>query len=55
MNQHDADKKKIENNITYCVKCQSGNISVNDKGFVCKSCGIKGIIEGYDTSKKEQS
>ena len=55
MNQRDVDKKKIGNNITYCVKCQSDNISVDDKGFVCNSCGIKGIFEWYDTSKKEQS
>ena len=55
MNQQDVDEKKIGNNIAYCVKCQSDNISVNDKGFVCKSCGIKGIFEWYGTSKKEQS
>ncbi len=53
MNQQDIEDKKIGKNITYCVKCQSDNISVDDNGFVCNDCETKGIVEWYDVSKKE--
>ena len=54
MNQQEenTNEKKIGKNITFCVKCQSDNISVNDKEYVCHNCGIKGTFEWYENSKQ---
>lgn len=54
MIQRDTNMKESNaygKNITYCVKCQSNNISVNHKGYICHDCGIKGTLEWYETVK----
>lgn len=53
MNLSKENKKKTLKGITFCVKCQSGNISTNDEGYYCHDCGTNGIVEWYKTSEEK--
>ncbi|MGI9567559.1 MAG: hypothetical protein ACR2LL_11185 [Nitrosopumilus sp.] len=50
MNQQSTgnSSNKFGKNITFCVKCQSDDISADKEGFVCHSCGTKGTFEWYN-------